>query len=251
MTQAGTVIRALRPRYHLLRAARLPGSLARRSWVRCPCCGRVDARYAPFAGQQSVVCRYCGAQVRQRALALFVQGERLARGSRVLHLAPDRESFLERWYAGADARVVRLDIEAESAQVLGDLQRLPVKDRSLDVVVCSHVLEHVPDDRRALAEIHRVLRPGGRAYVMVPLDGGRATTYVDPEAHTAEQQRESHWWEGHLRLYGRDFADLPRAAGFEVREVRPAGGMSAAEARRVGVPPQEAVFVCERVDRAG
>ena len=237
----------LRPRvqYQLLRWARLPAAVLRRRWVRCACCGAVDAHYAPFHGRTDIVCRRCGAQERQRALALVVGAVGIPRGACVLHLAPERERFLAATYRAAGAQVVTLDI-APPAAVLGDLQRLPVADASVDVVVCSHVLEHVPDDRAGLAELFRVLRPGGVAFVLVPVHHKMQQTYTDPDAVTPEQQQVAHWWAGHLRLYGLDFFDLVRGAGFDVEERQPTAQLGGALQHRLGVPEHERVYLARK-----
>lgn len=84
-------------------------------------------------------------------------------------------------------------------------------------MICSHVLEHVNDDRQAMRELYRVLAPGGTAILLVPMSS-RATTYEDPSI-TDPQERIRHFGQfDHVRLYGRDYADRLAGAGFNVEE---------------------------------
>jgi SAM-dependent methyltransferase len=100
-----------------------------------------------------------------------------------------------------------------------DIRRLGIAGASLDAVVALHVLEHVDDDRAALAEIRRVLRPGGVAILAVPADPARATTDEDLSVTDPAERLRRFGHEGHVRVYGRDFAARVAAAGFEVSEV--------------------------------
>jgi SAM-dependent methyltransferase len=83
--------------------------------------------------------------------------------------------------------------------VAADLERLPFEDASFDRVLCVHVLEHVRDDAAALLELHRILRPGGEALIMVPLYGD--ATDEDPDAPADERVRRFGQAD-HVRLYG-------------------------------------------------
>src|SRR5436309_2471150 len=79
------------------------------------------------------------------------------------------------------------------------------RSAAFDAVICSHVLEHVADARRALAEVHRVLAPGGWAILQSPIDAGRAATFEDP-AVTAPADRERVFGQrDHARIFGRDY----------------------------------------------
>ena len=92
---------------------------------------------------------------------------------RVLHFAPER--IFEEWLASqSNLYYVSTDLERERATVKADITDLPFPADSFDVILCSHVLEHVVDDRKAMRELHRVLRPGGWALVLVPIDFDRS-----------------------------------------------------------------------------
>jgi ubiquinone/menaquinone biosynthesis C-methylase UbiE len=139
-----------------------------------------------------------------------------------------------------------------------DMTELAIRDQAFDVIVASHVLEHVADDRVAMRELLRILRPGGTALVMVPRDASRAVTFEDPTITTPEDRQAAYWQADHVRLYGRDFEDRLRAAGFEVEFVRPSLTTSASDVRRLGLaadpvvyrkygsPPPDEIYVARR-----
>jgi len=97
------------------------------------------------------------------------------------------------------------------------VQALPFPDESFDLILCNHVLEHIPDDRLAMRELYRVLAPGGTAVLLVPIDENRADTLEDPAINTPKLRERYYHQRDHLRLYGRDYAERLQAAGFQVQ----------------------------------
>jgi SAM-dependent methyltransferase len=97
-----------------------------------------------------------------------------------------------------------------------DVTELPFGDASFDVIICSHVFEHVPDDTTAMSELLRVLAPTGWAILDAPVDDSRQLTDEDPSVTSASQRRKRLGQWDHVRLYGRDYPDRLRAAGLEV-----------------------------------
>jgi len=97
-----------------------------------------------------------------------------------------------------------------------DIAAIPFDDASLDVVVCSHVLEHVADARRALGEIHRVLAPGGWAILQSPIDPARAITFEDPSITSPADRERVFGQRDHARSFGRDYPRWLERAGFQV-----------------------------------
>jgi ubiquinone/menaquinone biosynthesis C-methylase UbiE len=120
---------------------------------------------------------------------------------------------------------------------------LDLPDGAFDAVVCSHVLEHVPDDARAIAELRRITAPGGWCLVMVPLDLGRKRTYEDPAITTPEARQAAFWQFDHMRLYAPDLEERLRAGGFDVEVVRPVEAFGSAAAARAGILPADWVFL--------
>jgi ubiquinone/menaquinone biosynthesis C-methylase UbiE len=125
-----------------------------------------------------------------------------------------------------------------------DLTDIRHPDHTFDAIYCSHVLEHIPDDRKALAEMHRVLRPGGWAMLQVPITA--AQTYEDPTIVTPEArlQRFGQW--DHVRLCGLDYADRMRAAGFVVAVLPTADVVTDAECVQMRIQTDRYIFYCRK-----
>jgi SAM-dependent methyltransferase len=219
----------------------------RGSGVECPCCGRAFRAFAPDWNRADAICPGCGAHERHRALAIYLR-ERTELGERplrLLHFAPEHalDKVLERL---PQLDRVTADLEPGAADLAIDITRIALADGSFDAILCSHVLEHVEDDRAAMSELHRVLRPGGFALVLVPLDLDRDATLEDPSVKTPAERVAAYWQEDHVRLYGMDIADRLTAAGFTVTVERLADELPPERVKRHGLVRADVIFRCAR-----
>jgi predicted SAM-dependent methyltransferase len=112
------------------------------------------------------------------------------------------------------------------------------------VIYCSHVLEHVPDDRQALSEFRRVIKPGGKAIIVVPITGKR--TFEDPSVTSPQERERLFGQHDHVRIYGPDVAERFRQAGFDVTALRRGDVLSAAQIDRMGITHDEIIFVLDK-----
>jgi SAM-dependent methyltransferase len=211
----------------------------------CPFCGWRGYRFEPFGNRvlrrDDAACPICGSLERHRAARILLK-DRLAGGQRVLHMAP--ESLMIPWLVGLSREYLNADLH-NPAMVRMDLTDTGLPDGAMTLVWCSHVLEHIPDDRAALAEVRRVLEPGGSLILQVPIGGER--TYEDPGATSDEARLQEFLQEDHVRLYGRDLVQRVETAGFEC-EMLTTASLGAAEQALYGVahPVFREVFVCRR-----
>lgn len=188
----------------------------------CPCCryrGRFQIEPHLLMAES---CPGCGSLERQRLLALAVQRGFLGfADADVLQFAPDPaiSALIE---AQAPASHVTADFEPGRAQLRLNIETLALADSTFDRVVCSHVLEHV-DDRRALAELYRVLRPDGEAAIMLPVVEGWAQTYENAAVSTAVERTQHFGQWDHVRTFGADIRSRIAEAGFELAEFTASG----------------------------
>jgi hypothetical protein len=215
--------------------------------VACPVCrGRFD-RFKDAWNRPDALCWRCGAHERHRAQwLLFHQRPQLLGEARsLLHFAPEwcLRRRLEPMAAERGLRYVTGDLDPAGVDLRLDLMGLDLPDDAFDAVICSHVLEHVPDDAVAMRELRRVTAPGGWCLVMIPLDVTRRETYEDPSIVTPQDRIEAFWQDDHVRLYAPDVAERLATAGFGVETIRPAD-LGGEAARRARLLPSDWIFLC-------
>jgi SAM-dependent methyltransferase len=142
-------------------------------------------------------------------------------------------------------RYTRADLDHPLAEHV-DITDIQFPDDSFDVIICNHVLEHVPDDRRAMREVYRVLAPGGWAILQVPIDRAMERTLEDPAIVAPEDRLRVYGDEDHRRLYGRDYVERLEDAGFEVRQDHFVSELSPTIIERCGLDADELIFRCTK-----
>jgi predicted SAM-dependent methyltransferase len=126
-----------------------------------------------------------------------------------------------------------------------DITDIKYPGESFDVIYCSHVLEHVTDDRRAMSEFHRVLRRSGWAILLVPIYDG--LTFEDPSIVDPQERLKAFGQDDHVRRYGSDYVDRLRDAGFKVRVTRIDDLVGKADAIRMGLTPDSGeIYLCTK-----
>ena len=159
---------------------------------------------------------------RHRLLWLFLQNDTdfftKKESQKVLHIAPE-QCFLDLFRAQKNLEYITSDLESPIADVKADICNLPFDDNSFDVVFCNHVLEHIPDDTRAMSELYRVLKPNGMGVFQIPQDMSRAITFEDDTITDKKERAKIFGQYDHVRVYGRDYFDKLRSIGFKVEEV--------------------------------
>lgn len=231
------------------RVLRLRSRLTRTPRVECPCCGWKGLDFLAFDCVwflgRSTVCPQCHAHARHRTLNLYLRRHEPAlfrEPVRVLHFAPEAtfwpliESNPRLTYFGTDLGPLWLNGCPGSA-FRSDITRMAVADGPFDYIFCSHVLEHLKNDASGIAEIHRMLKPGGVAYIMVPLNMGleESEHYDPPRADMFGH----YWW-----YSAKDFGD--KLAAFEYEAIRPEDFLTPEEHDRHRIFDWEIIYRCRK-----
>lgn len=157
---------------------------------------------------------------RHRLLWLYLKRETdfFTRPAQLLHFAPE-QAFYKRFRKLRNLQYTTTDLNSPLADVKADICDLPFEDNQFDVILCNHVLEHIPDHLKALSELLRVMKPGGWGIFQVPQDLNRDATFEDPGITDPEERRRLFGQYDHVRVYGKDYFDILKSAGFEVEAV--------------------------------
>jgi SAM-dependent methyltransferase len=257
----------------LRRRARL--SSYRGSQYRCPICGvglrafkpiwqsywihsqQYEYKFSPLAMETFNVgafsCPACDAYDRERLTALYLdqilpslRGRRSIRlvefaPAHALHRTISRYPFVE--YRSAD--LFNKDVDDRI-----DLTDIAYPDESVDIFLCSHVLEHIEDDRTAMRELCRILTPGGFGMLLVPLFPGLDETHEDTAIDTLAERWRHFGGGDHVRQYGkRDFVQRLEAAGFEVAQLG-IDHFGAEAFRKAGIAANSVLYVVRKQVRA-
>lgn len=220
-----------------LRLAPVTPSLAERS---CPICGyNGHFRTSGVRPRADAQCPRCSSLERHRLLKLLLESDHVGSLGKTLHFAP--EPCLKEALSAKSETCVTCDLFDDSVDLQINIEAADIDDAEFDTVVCCHVLEHV-DDVAAIAEVFRILKPGGLAILGVPIIEGWDETYENP-AITDGTDRQIHFLQSdHVRLYGRDFRDRVRRAGFGLDEF----WMGGRETVKYSLIPGERLFLARK-----
>ena len=230
----------------------------------CPLCGRGFRRMIPRGYRHGVLfekhvvgggwrrdafCPGCSSYDRERLVYLYLKTRTTAlrKASKVLHIAPERVlEKLFRKVPGIDYTTG--DLFSKVVDVKLDVTAIQFADHTFDLTLCNHVMEHVPDDRRAMAEIFRTLKPGGLAIIQTPISTVLEKTDEDLTDIPVAERIRRFGQEDHCRIYARDYEQRLASVGFAVEvfrwEKEPAdfGGAE----NRFALNPEEPIFVCRK-----
>jgi SAM-dependent methyltransferase len=209
----------------------------------CPCCGWRGNRFHDYfeviRTHRNVECPRCASHPRHRALFLWIKSQNwfTTKTGVGLVFAPE-SAFVPIWTSASSLRVFGVDIRPRSnVNLRADLCNLPLANNSIDLQWCHHVLEHIENDRDAIRELYRVLRPvTGELILSVPTQVGTRT-----REYGHSNKRES----GHWRIYGDDFIDRVSECGFRIEPI--SCDLSAEDFERYGLI-REQYYVCRKAD---
>jgi SAM-dependent methyltransferase len=264
-----TALKRRLPEPQRRRLRRLYDALRELNWcLRCPVCERPVKRFGPLPSYHyeqmqrygfdyktrrvetcnaaAYGCPRCGASDRDRLYALYLKTRLPADDARfsLLDIAPSPplSAFVRRKF---QISYKTADLLMEGIDDHVDITRMDIYPAaSFDAFICSHVLEHVQDDIQAMAELRRILKPGGWGIAMVPIELGLTGVLEDPAKNT-EAERWKHFAQGdHVRMYSREgFVGRLERVGFTVQVLSCADEAERKEYTRVGIDPCSVLYV--------
>lgn len=217
--------------------------------VECACC---DGKFSTFltygnTPRKNAVCPRCNALERNRVLWIYLTKELKIEGKnwKVLHFAPER-TLEKRMKQLQKLTYIGADLNPDLADYQMDITKIPESDNEFDLIICSHVLGHVPDEGLAIREMKRVLKPNGLAIVMTVIDLNNPITYENDTVKTPAERLKNYGEDDLTRLHGLDFQQRLEAQGFEVEALDYRLTFSEADQKRLGLGQgaREMLFLC-------
>ncbi len=172
--------------------------------------------------RQNVMCPHCYSSDRERLIYLYLKkiNSLFYESLKILHVAPER-NLQRALMAYPNIDYLSADLNSQLAMVKMDITNIKYDDNSFDVIICNHTLEHITDDRKAMSELYRVLKPGGWAISQVPISLSLNKTYEDPTTTTPEEREKMFGQRDHVRIYAKDYKDRLERVGFSVEVYSP------------------------------
>ena len=184
---------------------------------------------------------------RHRLLWLYLQFKTtfLTDTLKVLHIAPE-QVFYKKFKSFTNWDYTTTDLYSPLADIKADICALPFEDETYDLILCNHVLEHIPDDHKAMSELYRVLKKGGTLIAQVPLEEGRLKSFEDDSITDKKKRTEIFGQYDHVRLYGMDYYQRLESIGFQTEAVDFLKELSEEEIIRYAIPKKEDIPVARK-----
>jgi len=227
-------------------------------YVFCPVCESKFREFEPFGlmKRDNARCPGCGSLERHRLLWKYLNDKTTFFNKdikiRLLHFAPEK-CFYDRFSVNKNIDYVPCDIYPQAYAYQGvkeiikvDITHLPFEQNNFDVILCIHVLEHIPDDWKALSELYRVMKEKGWGIFQAPLDDKRKVTYEDFTITKPKDREKAFGQHNHVRKYGQDYKDRLKNAGFTVTADDYIKSFSNEELFRYGLQPDEIIYFCRK-----
>lgn len=215
----------------------------------CPCCSGRLRKFLPHGvkPRSNAACPGCNSLERHRLLCLYLKERTniFSGNFSILHVAPEY-ILQKKLRALPGIKYLSIDLESKLAMEKMDITRLTIPNNVFDVILASHVLEHVRDDRKAMSELYRVLKPGGWAIIQSRLEKKLHATFEFPDNATPEYRAYVSGSKNHFRVYGRDYRQKLEAIGFQVTVDDFAGKMAVELVKKYSIHSNEDIYLCRK-----
>ena len=182
---------------------------------------------------------------RHRLLWIYLKRETnfFSKNLKVLHFAPEA-AFISRFKKLTNISYTTIDLDSPLADIKADICNLPIENNTYDFILCNHVLEHVIDDKKAMQELFRVLKKGGKGIFQVPLNLNKKETFEDFSVTDPKERSKLFGQYDHVRVYGMDFFDRLSEVGFKVDKCEFTSSLTPEEIKKYCLPTREIIPVC-------
>lgn len=224
--------------------------------VVCPICGWNGEKFLPcgIIIRENDLCPRCNSLEKHRLYYLYLLNKiNINKKLKVCHFAPEK-SITDFFGLFKNIEYISCDIEPGRAMCIQDITSITFDDNSFDIIFCSHVLEHIEDDIKAMKELNRILKPYGFAILQVPYAGMKFgytnieldTTYEDFSITPPEEREKKFSQSDHVRIYEKnDYIKRLNKAGFNVYEDDFSYNLSDNTIKKYGIM-YETIFYCTK-----
>lgn len=204
--------------------------------------------YGYQVSRENALCPGTLSLERHRLLWLYLQNGTsfLADRLKVLHVAPE-QVFYKKFKSFSNWEYITIDLYSPLADLKADICDLPFEESSFDFILCNHVLEHIPNDKKAMKELYRVLKPKGTAILQVPLDQSREKTFEDNSIKNPKERTRIFGQYDHVRIYGQDYYSRLESVGFKATPVDFLNSISLGEQKRFALPKNECIPIAVKL----
>ena len=210
-----------------------------------PIDGSSYRKFLPYGYQkirENALCPGTLSLERHRLLWLYLERETnfINNAIKVLHVAPE-QVFYQKFKTFSHWEYTTTDLHSPLAEIKADLCELPFQDNYYDLILCNHVLEHIPEDQKAMQEMYRVLKPGGTLIAQVPLEENRTQTFEDNSITDKANRTEIFGQYDHVRIYGTDYYTRLESVGFDAHAIDFLKKLTSQEKQKFALPYSEKI----------
>ena len=189
--------------------------------------------------RENAICPFCESVDRERLIHIFLKSNGLLKNQmKLLHVAPEKN--LQKFFEKRNIDYFSADLNGIRAKIKMDIQDIKFPANCFDGIICNHVLEHIVDDKKAMSELYRVLKPKGWAILQVPYSPIMKRTFEDFSVVEDEERARIFGQSDHVRIYGADYLNRLKSVGFYVKEEK----IDINLVKKFALNPNEVIFFC-------
>ena len=218
--------------------------------VECPICKKSFKKFFPYGreARDNALCTNCLSLERHRLIYLYLKRESsiFTKNTQLLHIAPEA-CLIDIFKKSDNIEYTTADLYSPLAEIKMDIHNMPFDNNYFDFILCNHVLEHVENDIKALSEIKRVLKKGGRAIVQVPFYHPKPDKTIEDKSITSKADREKlYGQDDHVRKYGKDYDKRLKEGGLKTMVIDQSKFLSNSEKIKYGLDLLENLYIIEK-----